>query len=248
MFTPIGYYAAAGAGDTLYNYWNPADYTSNGTWACSKTGATWTAHSNNPTKDGSVRGVNIDNNGGASLKVFNMSTTQTGAEYINGDFGVTNQTWEFWTRQDVGVYTEWFGKVTTGYDNFNLRAGFLQAGGFFGATREKYGSNPNVTGADTFESTTSGATGTWFHIAITCGGTATDKKFYYNGVEFTPTSENFQWNGGTMTSLGTISVGWNTVNTYNYQSTLGPFRIHSIELSSAEVLAQFNAEKTEFGL
>ena len=251
MFTPIGFFAPSAAGDTLYNYWNPDDYnTGTGVWPCSKTGATWTAHTNLPTKDGTYRGVNINNNSGASLKVFNCSTTQTGAEYINGDFDVTNQTWEMWTRQDVGLYTEWLGAVDNGSnDSYNLRAGFYEASGNYLVTRGKYGNN-TITGDDNAESNVSGVTGTWFHIAITCGGTATDKKFYYNGVEMTGTlvSENFQFNGATLTNLGTIGVGWNRVNTYNYTSTLGPFRVYSEERTAQQVLDAFNAEKAEFGL
>lgn len=252
MFTAIGFFGPQALPEP-YNYWDPSDYPVDTVfyqWDCKITGARARVGGGGtqPTKLTSPDAVGVIN-ASPQRAVFDMFTTQDGAEYINGEFGVFNQTWVMWTKITSSSYVEWFGNTSAGANNnFNLRVGFHN-GGNFGISRQFYGAGAGVSGGDIAYSNTSGSTGVWTFTALSCGSIANQKKFYYNGLQMENTiSQSFNFNGGTLTNLFDIGFGWAQPNYTGTAGSLGPFRIYPTQLTSAQIFDLYNSEKTQFGL
>ena len=87
----------------------------------------------------------------------------------------------------------------------------------------------------------------WVHV--TCVGNSTTNQFYKNGIAFS--------NAGSITSLATgissqtLALGSiNNVLAYNYwwNGSIANFQIYNRALTASEVLQNFNAQKSRFGL
>jgi len=84
---------------------------------------------------------------------------------------------------------------------------------------------------------------------VTCVGNSTTNQFYKNGIAFS--------NAGSITSLATgtssqtLALGSiNNVLAYNYwwNGSIANFQIYNRALTASEVLQNFNAQKSRFGL
>ena len=108
------------------------------------------------------------------------------------------------------------------------------------------------------EYTNSTSLNTWYHITYVFNGSESSNsnklKLYVNGVEIAGAS----FSGTVSTSIGAftsameskIGALYNLFNpsTYNWQGDIGPIHFYNRALSSTEVLHNYNALKSRFGL
>ena len=90
--------------------------------------------------------------------------------------------------------------------------------------------------------------GQWYHCVLTCSGDGTNYKMYLNGVEETGTAASYSFNPA-YSGLIVGYIGRGDVSNARY--TNGRFastKIYEKPLSSTEVLQNFRAHKSRFGL
>jgi hypothetical protein len=87
--------------------------------------------------------------------------------------------------------------------------------------------------------------GRWYHVAVTHDGI--NFKIYVNGQ--LSSSRTSSWTGVTRWPTNTFNLGRdnNNVN-YFFKGNIGVFKLYNKVLSSQEILQNYNATKTRFGL
>ena len=97
--------------------------------------------------------------------------------------------------------------------------------------------------------------GEWFHVVGTAeynGSDTYNSYLYINGIENNKSgaqSATGTWGDGTVRPFGVFSNVESTVeNNVGYNGFCGPVRVYNKLLSAAEVLQNYNAQKSRFGL
>ena len=113
----------------------------------------------------------------------------------------------------------------------------------------------NQIRTDTFQSTTiygtttynfSPTLGIWYHIAFIADAITSSYSLFINGVKVTFTFSNtFRT---PKTDVYSVNIGRNTTGTYPLNGNISQSLIYNRVLSVSEVLQNFNATKTRFGL
>lgn len=174
-----------------------------------------------------------------------MSFSDTSFQYatIPNIGSLTSFSIESWARTNKSLTGKVTTVVTNQYDlvsNLNYSMGTNNSPGSYNMTFGFFnGSWRNVTGF-------SMALNTWYHMMGTYDGS--NVRFYYNGVADTPLSYV-----GTAASGGEIRIArrWDDVanNAANFFSGDIPIvKIYNRALSASEVLQNFNATRTRFGI
>ena len=89
---------------------------------------------------------------------------------------------------------------------------------------------------------------TWYHFAFTCNGLGTGQ-IYINGSSVTTTITNTSYTLPSGNSSNELQLGRRaTVGTEWLNGRIAPVQVYSKELSSAEVLQNFNADNERYGL
>ena len=89
---------------------------------------------------------------------------------------------------------------------------------------------------------------TWYHFAFTCNGLGTGQ-IYINGSSVTTTITNTSYTLPSGNSSNELQLGRRaTVATEWLNGRIAPVQVYSKELSSAEVLQNFNADNERYGL
>lgn len=175
---------------------------------------------------------------------LNFNDTQFGYADTNSNLGsLTNWTVEAWARIGASLTGKVTTIVTNQYDlvsNLNFSLGTnnapssynLVVGFFNGAWRNTTGHTPPLN--------------TWFQIVGSYDGNTI--KQYYNGA--VTSSVNYT---GTSSSGGSVRIAtrWDdlTQTTSNYFSgSISTIRIYNRTLSDTEILQNYNAQKSRFGL
>lgn len=105
----------------------------------------------------------------------------------------------------------------------------------------------NGTTAQTFESTNALTNNTWYHIVMVRDLSNTSKLYFYlNGVEDSNTSATYST--AAVTSDSTVFFQNGLVGTRYTFADLGVLRLYKSALTAAQVLQNFNAQKSRFGL
>jgi hypothetical protein len=87
--------------------------------------------------------------------------------------------------------------------------------------------------------------GNWYYVAVTHNGT--NFNIYVNGV--LSNSRTSTWLGTTVWPTNGFNIGRdNNDNFYFFRGNIGTFRLYNKALSATEVLQNYNATKTRFGL
>jgi hypothetical protein len=85
------------------------------------------------------------------------------------------------------------------------------------------------------------STGTWYHIAVTYDGT--NQKLYING----DLKDTESMTGSIPTNSNSLYIGGDTTDRY-FDGKIGATKIYSKALTAAELLADYNATKSTYGL
>ena len=104
----------------------------------------------------------------------------------------------------------------------------------------------NGTTAETTSTATTFSTNTWYNIALVANSSAGQVYFYYNGI----LDSGVAYNGTIKQNASAIlSIGSDQGNTRRYwQGNISNTLIYNRALSTAEVLQNYNATKSRFGL
>jgi hypothetical protein len=159
---------------------------------------------------------------------------------------------------DPNFTTEFFVKRTSSF----VTSGFWGIGGAGqGYSIEGWTPNTNEIFLDLYDSTrlSSGVTyplNTWVHVAWAKSGTAISTStvnLYINGVLTSLTLTRSQTTGPRYnTSTSGVGIALGRINGdasgNNAPITMGCFRIYSRQLSTTEVIQNYNAQKSRFGL
>jgi len=92
--------------------------------------------------------------------------------------------------------------------------------------------------------TTTINTGAWFYLTVTKNGDVSTKQLYVNGTSEASGSSN----ANILNANPNISIGGNTNDTRMFNGNIANVQIYNRILSSTEILQNFNAQKTRFGL
>jgi hypothetical protein len=108
-------------------------------------------------------------------------------------------------------------------------------------------------GSSVAQGTTSVSSGmaanTWTHIVFTCDGINDTVKYYKNGSLSATVLDGTATNIGSFSNTGTMQLGrWAGVNNFHTDIDFGQFKIFNKTLSASEVLAEYNATKSTYGL
>lgn len=96
----------------------------------------------------------------------------------------------------------------------------------------------------TINSTTTINTGSWFYITVVKNGTNSIKELFINGIlESTGTSGT-----STLTANPNINIGGNTLDSKYFNGKIAQVKIYNRALLATEVLQNFNAIKSRYGL
>lgn len=96
----------------------------------------------------------------------------------------------------------------------------------------------------TINSTTTINTGSWFYITVVKNGTNSTKQLFINGtLESTGTSGT-----SLLTANPNIRIGGNTLDGKYFNGKIGQVKIYNKVLSTTEVLQNFNATRSRFGI
>jgi hypothetical protein len=104
----------------------------------------------------------------------------------------------------------------------------------------------NNTYAETTSTATNFSTNTWYNIALVANSSAGQVYFYYNGILDSGVAYN-----GTIkqNASATLSIAADAANSRRYwQGNISNTLIYNRSLSTAEVLQNYNATKSRFGL
>lgn len=186
----------------------------------------------------------IDRTGNETITLSNMSYDSNAQMSFDG-------TDDQFHMSDPGVGTSFSIEVVIKVDNYSNGPIFVSPNSvgidhFFrvnsnGTIRASFVEVPD-TASDNYTSTTVLDTSKYYHVVIS--KSPTNGTIYVNGVaedSHTPTLPAAAWSGAWR-----IGARWN--NTYNFNGELPIFKIYNKALTSTEVLKNFNATKSRFGL
>jgi hypothetical protein len=208
---------------------NPTSYSGSGT--------TWydlTANGFNATLQNGTTFSSLDGNGCFILDGVN--------DYISlptNGFGAASLSIEWWIKKTPGADVDGYIHVTDSLDNPETR--FSMNSTNFVATVYDGGAYRWNTNVATI------TTDTWYHAVATM--TNGSQKFYVNGVQTATNSGFYDGSGG--------NIGEHTFGTYNRPGTgyggyfagkLGAYRYYTAVLTAAEVLQNFNATRSRYGI
>jgi hypothetical protein len=173
------------------------------------------------------------------------STVGGGSIYFDGSndyaeiptFTLGSPPWSvsFWIKttdtDQSGLYSHWSGGPV--YNGFGINGGYMQ---YVYYNNAGWNYSPN--------STTYIATNNWVYLTYSTGaGASQDFTFYTNGVAagtFTPTSNGI--GGGNMGSFG-VYWSWGYYNGY-----LAHVSQHNTQLTTAQILQNYNSTRQRFGV
>jgi hypothetical protein len=96
----------------------------------------------------------------------------------------------------------------------------------------------------TINSTTTINTGSWFYITVVKNGTNSTKELFINGI-----SESRGTSGtSTLTANPNIIIGGNTLDSRYFNGKIAQVKIYNRVLSESEILQNYNAQKSRYGL
>ena len=92
--------------------------------------------------------------------------------------------------------------------------------------------------------TTTINTGAWFYLTVTKNGDASTKQLYVNGVSEASGSSN----ANILNANPNIAIGGNVGDTKMFNGNIANLQTYNRVLSSTEILQNYNAQKSRFGL
>jgi hypothetical protein len=169
--------------------------------------------------------------------VFDGSNDRVIVGSTNAVYG-NEQTWDFWVNRISST------------NAFNMFGGrLLPYFGFRSGNNIHFSNRINGSQRDVYTSSSNFTNNTWYNFTFSTeyNGTSTIMKIYVNGV--------FN-NSGTFTGAQsnsdayrfTIGDGRNTATWYPFNGSVPIVKVYDRELSSTEVLQNYNAQKHRFGL
>jgi len=182
-----------------------------------------------------VVGPNSSNN-----FIRSRATGLTNVNITQGSFTI-----EAWINPEI--YIDDFSQILCQDDTYNAFPGFqfrivkstrlLQFIWFPLASR----------GSSIITSTTEITLSQWNHVSISANTSDNTIRGYINGVKFSDnTAYSISSGGTTNTSTYNIGVGHSSVNTSKFTGQIGIIRAYNVALTDAEILENYNTEKSTF--
>ena len=208
---------------------------------------------------GQVRGATVATGGGWSdLSISSQLTALVngvGFNSANGGTLVVDGIDDFILTDEIATYgsaTTWEAWVycTANVNTYNMFMGrYLPYFGFFNGN-SLYFSN-NIGGSQrTIQTATNLSLNTWYHATFTTAydGTNTTMKIYTNGVETaTGTWAGIQSNYSYKFMIGDGNNGVNN-SWYPFQGRISNVKVYNKNLTSQEILQNFNTTRSRFGV
>jgi hypothetical protein len=191
-------------------------------------GTTWTDLSGNNNSGSLVNGPTYSSANGGSV-VFNGSTQYAPIGTTGFPFGTSPGTLSGWANTNTTSGLHWIVSYGTGDTAQSRFLGIINSVYYFGG----------YNGVDiTYNAVVSNV---WFNMVGIYDGT--NASMYINGVLVVgPTARS--WN----TVAGNAQIGRQTNNTEYWSGNIGQISIYNRVLSASEILQNYNAQKSRFGL
>lgn len=200
-------------------------------------GTNWTdisGNGNNMTLPATLASSFTNTNGGSFL--YGQTSTHSITNSALTNFGFANNaiTIEVWFKKvATGDYQFWFSDNTA-----NFRFGINSSGNYFWNMGTRY---------DRVNSSYTLPTGVWKHIVVTGGieGSTIVTRFYLDGALLFYFNEGYS----NLRSISTVLIGCGEgVGNYLLKGNLAVCRVYQKALIADEVLQNYNASKSKFGL
>ena len=167
--------------------------------------------------------------------VFDLDGTGDNFVLSNQTAHITAKTWGIWLKFGSIPASNTFDSIFSKTANWNVATGIsLQM--IYGLLRWSWGEN---WGGSAYVSLSTLSTGTWYYVVGTSSGSVTS--LYINGDLKDTGAPVVTPSDGSPLYIGTGSGGTMT-------GSISRFEIYSIELTAAQVLQNFNAQKGRYGL
>ncbi len=200
------------------------------------TGTTWTDLSGNGNNGELVNGPTFDSGNNGSI-VFDGINDRVIVGSTNAVYG-NEQTWGFWVNRisSTNLFNMFGGRLLP-YFAFRSTNNIHFSNRINGAQRNVYTTNSNFTN------------NTWYNFTFSTeyNGTSTIMKIYVNGVfNNSETYTGAQSNSDAYRF--TIGDGRNTTTWYPFKGSVPVVKVYNRALTPEEILQNYNATKSRFGL
>lgn len=208
------------------------------------TGITWNDLSGNNNNGTLTNGPTFSNTNGGSI-VFDGTNDYVNFSLVN--FGNELTVMCFVNPQSSARINTIFGNSAGGSNTNGVRLYFNTFNTNDRLIVAEVGNGSSGYAITTAGNSTRMVYGSWQHITYVLNKTTSKIKIYYNGsltIDVTPTVNNYNTNA--VFRLGTLVDA--LVGNYALQGNVANYSIYSRELSSQEVLQNFNVTRSRFGV
>jgi len=208
-------------------------------------GTTWTNLVNSSLNASLINGVSFSTTNIGTM-VMDGTDDTIYAPSANTFGGLSNQSFEIWVKSPgLGPGKNIGGLICPDYGQISFIAGDGNIVYYV------YNTDQGYPGTFLFYITTSGVNvfdNKWHHIVCTRGN-SNPANIYVDGILKVSSGNTGTWSGTTIWSAMATQIGNNPNDQYhNLLGSIGPTRIYKKYFSQAEVLQNYNAQKSRFGL
>ena len=206
---------------------------------------TWNDLSGNRFNGTLNGGVGYSNTGFGSMVLDGVDDRITSPS-VNTMGGIPNQTLEIWIKSSgLGITQSRGGLICPDYGQLSHisnspTTGSVFYGLYFTSTSDPINVSLTTAGVNCFDNI-------WHHI--TCTRNSADAVIYVDGISRASGSGGGAWSGSNVHSNMNVEIGNNPNNFYyRLMGNIGLARIYNKALSASEVVQNYNAGRSRFGL